>query len=94
MPTKDPSERLDYEVDWGTHWLVGEDTISSSSWVLSTIEDDASPLTLDVDSFTDTTATAWISGGTSGRRYTVTNHVATNAGREGERSFPITVKER
>lgn len=84
--TKDPDAILDYENDW-EDWLDG-DTISSSSWAADT------GLTVDSDSHTTTTATAWLSGGTIGVAYDITNTIITASGRTDERTIRITVRER
>lgn len=86
--TKDPASVLDYTIDWGTNWLADAETISSSSW---TVE---SGITQDSDSNTTTTATIWLSGGTAGSVYTVTNQIVTNSGRTAERSLRIKVENR
>lgn len=83
----DPDAHLDYLYDW-TDWLAEGDTIAASEWI---VPDD---LTADDESFTDTTATVWISGGTAGSNYTVTNRVTTAAGRIDDRSITLKCKER
>lgn len=83
---KDPGGNLDYAVDW-TAWL-GNDTIDTSTWTVPT------GLTKVSDSKTMKIATVWLSGGTVGQEYTVTNHIKTAAGREDERSIIIQVQER
>ena len=83
---KDPSAVLDYTIDWST-WL-GSDTISTSSW---TVE---SGITKDSDNNTTTTATIWLSGGTAGTDYTVTNTIVTAGGRTDQRSLLIAVRQR
>lgn len=83
---KDPSALLDYRINWA-RWL-GTDTISSSAWAI-----DGDDLLSVEDSYTDTAATIWLSGGTLGTKYTVTNHIATDGGRIDERSIYITIKE-
>lgn len=83
---KDPDAILDYAINWET-WLDG-DTISASAWSA------AADITIDSDSHTDTVATVWLSGGTAGNTYTVTNHITTAGGREDERSIRIRVLER
>lgn len=90
MPTsfkKDPDAVLEYAVDWSA-WL-GEDTIESSDWT-----DVTTGITVDSESFTDTTATVWLSGGTAGTRYTLTNHIVTVGGRTDDRTIAVTVQER
>ena len=84
--TKDPNAVLDYIVNW-TDWLDG-DTISTSTWTVGT------GLTKDSDSKSSTAATAWLSGGTSGCTYSVSNRIVTAAGRTEDRTFYVTVKER
>ena len=86
--TKDPASVLDYTIDWGTNWLAAGETISTSAW---TVE---SGITKDSDSNTTTTATVWLSGGTAGTVYTVTNRITTSAGRTAERSLYIKVEDR
>lgn len=80
---KDPDSTIDYQVDW-SEWLAG-DTISSSSWVVP------SGLTNESATNSTTTATLWVSGGTKGSQYTVTNRIVTAAGRTVDRSFKIKV---
>jgi hypothetical protein len=80
---QDPDATLDYVIDWST-WL-GADTISDSSWSAT------SGITIDSDSNTTTTATVWLSGGTPGQTYAVTNHIITAAGREDDRTLFIRI---
>jgi hypothetical protein len=84
--TKDPNAVLDYTVDW-TRWLAG-DQIASSAWLVPT------GLTKMADSKTGSSATVWLSGGTAGQSYTVTNRITTAAGRTEDRSFIARVEER
>lgn len=83
---KDPDALLDYSIDWSL-WLDG-DTIQTSSWSVPP------PLVLSNQSHTDTMATVWVSGGTVGARYVITNHIVTAAGREDERSLIIAIVDR
>ena len=83
---KDPDAVLDYAVDW-SRWLAG-DEIATSDWTVP------SGLTHVSDSKTTTKATVWLSGGTVGQSYTVTNRITTTGGRTEERSFTIRVEER
>jgi len=82
---KDPQEVLDYQVNW-SDWL-DTDTISTSAFVVQT------GITKDSSSNTTTTATVWLSGGTNGSRYVITNTITTSDGRTAERSFIIKVSE-
>jgi len=82
---KDPNEVLDYQVDW-TAALAG-DTISTSNWTVP------SGITQDSAANTTTTATIWVSGGTDGTRYDLTNRITTTAGRTFDRVISLFVRE-
>ena len=69
MEFKAPTEVLDFQQDWAAE--LDADTISTSEWALDT------GITKDSDTNTDTTATAWISGGTEGKTYKVVNTIVT-----------------
>lgn len=84
--TKDVDAVLDYTVDWSA-WLDG-DTISTSTWEA----DDG--ITIDSDTNTATTATVWLSGGTLGATYRITNHIVTAAGREDDRTITVKAYQR
>jgi hypothetical protein len=81
---KDPGDRLDYQVDYSA-WLDG-DTLSASSWTVP------SGLTQYAASFSATGATVWLSGGTHGQDYVVTNQVTTAGGRIKQQSFTVQVR--
>ena len=83
---KDPDAVLDYTVDWET-WL-DSDTISASSWTIP------AGLTEDSDTFGDSTATVWLSSGTAGGNYSITNHITTAAGREEDQTLIIRCREK
>lgn len=85
---KDPDAVLDYAIDW-TDWLAsrGSDTISASAWIVP------DGITKDSDEFTDTVATIWLSGGTAGETYSLTNRVTTAGGRVQDKTIKIKVKE-
>jgi len=84
---KDPDSVLDYAIDWGG-WLSDDDSITDSDWTAT------EGITIDSDSFTDTVSKVWLSGGTAGESYIVTNHITTAAGRQDDRSIKIKCKER
>lgn len=83
---KDPQAALPYGFNWST-WL-GSDTIATSTWTVPT------GLTKGADSHTTTQTLVWLSGGTDGEHYRVTNHIVTAAGKEDDRSLVIAVKQR
>lgn len=83
---KDPAAVLDYGINWAT-WLNG-DTISTSTWTVPTGITQAS------ESETTTVATIWLSGGTAGEDYLVTNKITTNGGRTDERTIRVSVVNR
>ena len=84
---KDPDAVLDYTVDW-TSWLAAAETVSTSTWVVE------AGITQNSASNDTTSGTIWLSGGTVGEEYRVTNRVATNQGRTDDRTILIRVKER
>lgn len=84
---KDPDSILDYTIDW-EDWLDG-DTISASTW-----EVDSSGIAVDSDTHTATLATVWLSGGTIGAAYDVTNEIVTATGRTEHRTITIAIGER
>ena len=85
MEFKSPTEVLDYVHDMTNE--LGVDTVSTSSWVLD------SGITKDSDSTTTTAATAWISGGTLGVTYKLTNTLVTVSGRTHVKDFYLRVQE-
>ena len=84
---KDPQATLDYHLDWSS-WLETGDTITASTWFLP------AGLTQVVAAFSTSVATVWISGGTVGESYTVTNRITTADGRIDERSMTIRMEDR
>jgi len=68
---KDPSEILDFSVDWANELTNVADTISSSAW---TVEGGITKVT---DTHSDNTTTVWLSGGTDGASYTLVNQITT-----------------
>lgn len=81
---KDPSDILDYSIRWAN--FLDTDTISTSSWTLE------SGITNDNDSNDTDSTTVWISGGSEGYTYTVTNRIVTAGGRTKEQSFKLKVE--
>lgn len=81
---KSATSVLDYTFDW-SEWLVGSDTITSSSWELE------SGLTQSNATYGDTQSTVFIGGGSEGSSYFVSNTVETSEGLTATRSFIIKV---
>lgn len=101
---KDPDAVLNYGHDWAdggdndgsatdSGWLQG-DTISDSSWTVSTITGDAAPLVEDSDSNDTTVTTIVLSGGSENCTYIATNHITTSAGYEDDRSILVRITEK
>lgn len=84
--TKDKDEVKDFTLDWSKELATG-DTIATSSWTAPV------GITISTSTNTTTTTTVWLSGGTVGTRYIITNHVVTaaNPSRTEEQSIEITV---
>ncbi len=85
-PFKDPDEVLDYDIDWSARLLT--DTISTSTWIVP------DGITKDSDSKTATTTTVWLSGGTLGDKYELTNRIVTTGGRTMDQSVDLKVKSK
>ena len=84
---KDPSAVLDFSIDW-SGWLASGDSISTSTWSVATgITDDGG--STNVAGVT----TVWLSGGTAGSAYDVTNTIVTADGRTRLRG-PMSIKSR
>lgn len=83
-PYKDPDEVLDYQIDWSARLV--EDTIVSSTWIVP------DGITKDSDTYTTTSTTIWLSGGTLGASLAFTNRVETDGGRTMDQSVGLKVK--
>lgn len=90
---KDPNSVLDYTIQWGQLATLGEylfdqstDQIATSAWTV--------PAGLTEDSSTNTSlsTTIWLSGGTAGESYEVTNRITTTGGRTFDQSIRIRCK--
>lgn len=86
---KDPAARLDYTMEWDDYLDPLGDTISASEW---RIIDPG--VTIDTPTNTPKTATIWVSSGTIGQTYKVTNKITTAAGRIDERTLAVRIVER
>lgn len=95
MPTlqtfiHDPQAKLDYSVDW-TAWLAPGDAIDTSVWAVTPLGPTLSANSVDVDG---KIATIWFTGGTTGEKFVLTNHIITTDGREDDRSITIKLTQR
>lgn len=89
---KDPNARLDFRVDWADEeegpWLAAGEEIASSTWIVPP------GITEDSDDHDATTAWVWLTGGTVGQTYAITNRITTNQARIDDRTMKIYVTER
>jgi hypothetical protein len=74
--TEDPGNVLDYSWDWSL-WLASGDTIQTSTWTVPIGITQTTPN----PSISGNVTTIWLTGGTVGQTYTVTNKVVTSQGR-------------
>ena len=88
---KDPQSRVDYAIDWGAGYLVGQ-TIAGSAWSVVPVEPDG--VAIDAAAFEPSRTTATLSGGMAGRVYSVCNRVTFSDGRSDDRSIIVRVEER
>jgi hypothetical protein len=87
---KDPNEVLDYQIDWGERLAEGE-TISTSNWTISGSD---SSLTEDSKSISGENTVIWLSAGTLGVTYTLTNRIVTSGGRTMDQSVRLKIKSK
>lgn len=88
---KDPGATLDYAIDWGTDYLVG-DVLQSSSWSVSPVEPGGAAI--DSSESNELIAMVTVSGGIAGRIYRLINQVVTASGRVDSRSIVVRMEKR
>lgn len=88
---KDPQAVLDYSVDWGTEYLLG-DLIADSQW--SVEPDEPAGVTIVGNDFDATTSTVKAGGGLPGKLYRLVNDVVLQSGRTDRRSVVLRVENR
>ena len=72
--SKRADSTLDYPFDWTNEdWLEANESIISSVWVAV-----QEGITIVTTSFTATTTTVWVSGGTAGETYKFINTITTD----------------
>jgi len=92
LPNKDSDEVLDYVVDW-TLRLESGDTISTSTWEFADTAGESPPdLTIDSETETAALATVWLSGGTEGLTYELTNRIVTAGGRTMDQTVKLKIR--
>lgn len=85
-PDKDPDEVLDYEIDWSDR--LGTDTIATSTWTVPV------GLTEGTSDINGAKTFVFLSGGTDGARYRITNRVVTAGLRTMEQSVHLRITAR
>lgn len=86
LPPKKPVEVLDYKFDWSTRLLNGDRIVASSFRQSNT-----STTSMDANTYANTTATVWLSGGTANTTTIVYNIVTTEGGRTMELGAKIKI---
>jgi len=84
---KDPNSKVDYLWDW-SDWLKTGDTIQTSVWTVP------AGLVKESEAATTTTTTVWLSGGTLGETYLVTNRITTVQGRIEDHSMQFIIRDK
>jgi hypothetical protein len=85
---KDPNEVLDFQIDWSAR-LASDETISTSSWTITGAD---SVLVEDSNDIDDTNTIIWLSAGTLGERYLLTNRITTTGGRTMDQSAYLKIR--
>lgn len=86
--TKQPSDHLDYDVDF-SRWIPDGDTILT----VETAVDKPDGVTVPSVTVASPIVKVWLEGGVTGETYKITVKAATNDGRVKEVDFQIRVKE-
>lgn len=86
---KDPLDVLDYEIDYSEFLTAASDTIESSEWSVS-----PTGLTIESNANTTTRTKVWVSGGTLGVTYRLSNTIVTNNGRILNQSAHLKIRDR
>lgn len=90
---KDPNAELSYTVDW-TEWMPISTSLDVSTFSVSTIAGDPSPLVVGSSTTINDKAVVNLTGGTAGNTYTVTNTITSDNLDVDSRRFLVVVKER
>ena len=82
--SKHPNATKDYGFDW-RKWLQYDEDLVSSLWTVT------SGLTRLSDGIKDNCSIIWVTGGTTGNAYYMTNTIQTNQGRKEIRTIIVRV---
>lgn len=85
-PIMGPLDNLDFTFKL-TDWMPAGDTIAAVVWNVP------AGLTKGATSFTDTTATIWLSGGIDGANYEIECTITTTQGRIKVVTMPISIRD-
>jgi len=89
---KDPDAVLDYSIDWGAEYLLGDDLIADSQWAVD--PDELDGISIVGSDFDATTSTVKAVGGAVGKIYRLVNEVTLDSGRIDSRSIVLRVEKR
>ncbi len=92
---QDPQARLEYPIEWSSRLNDGE-ILAASTWEVISPAGDTTPIVIDQEVIGDTGTAAWISGGTEGYDYYLTNHIETNStplSRKDDRTIRIQIRQ-
>lgn len=84
---KDPDAVKDYGIDW-SQWLRFGESITASQWIIP------DGLTSFDEAFSESGTLVWVSGGTAGRTYPLTNRITTSEGRTDDRTIFLRITNR
>ena len=85
---KDPQATTDYSIDWTAPLTAAGDTIATSSWTTD------AGVAIAKSTYTGYVATAFVSGGTVGSSYSVTNTITTAGGLTLAQNFIVKIQLR
>lgn len=91
--TKQPQERLDWDVDFGDWMRAGDSIDMAVTSVRRLAGPEDAPLEVSMTQHTLSTVKVWLVGGANGARYRVEVQIETVMGRIKEAEFDISVKE-
>lgn len=83
---KDPNDVVDYTVNWSRYLNRVDDVILISGWIVP------DGIEMETETSNDTLATVWLSGGTAGVSYNLTNRITTAGGRQLDKTITIRVR--